>query len=38
MEEKRAKDIAYGVIDPTSFETFPIKENEMAIVYKVLKR
>ena len=38
LEEQRAKDIAYGVIDPVTFEPFPETANEMAIVYKALKR
>ena len=38
MEDQQAKDIAYGVIDPNTFEAFPVHDNEMAIIYKVLKR
>lgn len=38
MEDQQVRDIAYGVIDPCTFEAFPVTQNEMAIVYKALKK
>lgn len=38
LEDQQARDIAYGRIDPVTFETFPETANEMAIVFKAIKR